>query len=144
MPKFTYAKGRISETLNFILEEIKEFETDYENKTWEEYQNDKKLQKLIDRTVENILTAFVELCGTIITQKGISSENYADAIKKCSKLFNFDKNEQDDLSKLAIQRNRLAHRYMDFRWHAIKTFIEQKQAVLKLLSRILKSEEKKL
>ena len=144
MPEFTYAKGRIIETLNFILEEIKEFETDYENKTWEEYQNDKKLQKLIDRTVENVLTAFIELCGTIITQEGISAENYADAVKKCSKLFNFDKKEQDGLSKLAVQRNRLAHRYMDFRWNAIKTFIEQKQEVLKLLGRILKSEEKKL
>ena len=144
MPEFTYAKGRIIETLNFILEEIKEFETDYENRTWEEYQNDKKLQKLIDRTVENVLTAFIELCGTIITQEGISAENYADAVKKCSKLFNFDKKEQDELSKLAVQRNRLAHRYMDFRWHAVKTFIEQKQEILKLLSRILKSEEKKL
>ena len=144
MPEFTYAKGRIIETLNFILEEIKEFETDYENKTWEEYQNDKKLQKLIDRTVENVLTAFIELCGTIITQEGISAENYADAVKKCSKLFNFDKKEQDGLSKLAVQRNRLAHRYMDLRWNAIKTFIEQKQEVLKLLGRILKSEEKKL
>ena len=60
MPEFTYAKGRTIETLNFILEAIKEFETDYENKTWEEYQNDKKLQKLIDRTVENVLTAFIE------------------------------------------------------------------------------------
>ena len=144
MPEFTYAKGRIIETLNFIFEEIKEFETDYENKTWEEYQNDKKLQKLIDRTVENALTAFIELCGTIITQEGISAENYADAVKKCSKLFNFDKKEQDGLSKLAVQRNRLAHRYMDFRWYAIKTFIEQKQEVLKLLSKILKYEEKKL
>ena len=143
MPEFTYAKGRVVETLNFILDEIKEFETDYEKKTWEEYQNNNKLQKLTDRTVENILTAFIELCGTIITQKGISAENYADAIKKCSKLFNFDIKEQDELSKLAIQRNRLAHRYMDFRWNAIKTFAEQKQTVLKLLAAILKSEEKK-
>jgi len=47
------------------------------------------------------------------------------------------------MSKLAIQRNRLAHRYMDFRWQAIKTFIEQKKAVLKLLSKILKREEKR-
>ncbi len=142
MPEFTYAKGRIIETLNFILEEIKEFETDYENKTWVDYQKDKKLQKLIDRTVENILTAFIELCGTVITQEGISAENYANAIKKCSKIFGFEEEEQNVLSKLAIQRNRLAHRYMDFRWQAIKTFTEQKKSVLKLLSKILIREEK--
>ncbi len=142
MPEFTYAKGRIVETLNFILEEIKEFETDYENKTWLDYQMDKKLQKLIDRTVENILTAFIELCGTIITQEGILAENYAEAVKKCSKIFDFDEKDQDALSKLAIQRNRLAHRYMDFRWQAVNAFKEQKQSVLKLLGKILLREER--
>lgn len=142
MPEFTYARGRIAETLNFILEEIKEFEIDYETKTWIDYQNDKKLQKLIDRTVENILTAFIELCGTVTTQKGISAENYADAIKKCSHILDFKEEEQNALSKLAIQRNMLAHRYMDFRWQAIKTFAEQKKLILKLLSKIIIREER--
>lgn len=48
MPEFKYAKGRIIESLQFISEEIKEFETDYASKNWDDYQGDKKLQKLID------------------------------------------------------------------------------------------------
>jgi uncharacterized protein YutE (UPF0331/DUF86 family) len=141
VPDFDYAKGRTVETINFILEEIKEFELEYEVKTWKEYQNDKKLQKLIDRTVENILTAFIELCGTIITSKGVAAENYADAIRKCAELFGLTEIEQNNLSKLAIQRNRLAHRYLDFRWQAARMFAEYKGLVLSLIRKILEHEE---
>ena len=55
MVEFKYAQGRIPESIQFISEEIREFEQDYLDRTWREYQEDKKLQKLIDRTVENIL-----------------------------------------------------------------------------------------
>ena len=61
MPEFKYARGRIGESLQFITEEIKEFESEYANKTLREYQEDKKLQKLMDRTVENILTALIDI-----------------------------------------------------------------------------------
>lgn len=143
MTEFRYAKGRIAETIQFISEELKEFETDYLNKTWQDYQSDKKLQKLMDRTVENILTAFIELCGTVVTEENISTESYADTIKKCCKLFGFEELEIETLAKLAIQRNRLAHRYLNFRWQSIKMFVEQKTLVAKVIQEILKREENK-
>jgi hypothetical protein len=59
MAEFRYAKGRILESIQFISEEILEFEQEYQGKTWREYQEDRKLQKLIDRTVENILTFYL-------------------------------------------------------------------------------------
>ena len=116
MPEFKYAKGRITESLQFISIEMKEFDEDYTSKTWEDYQKDKKLQKLIDRTVENILTALVEISGTILAQESIPIENYTQVLKECAKRFGFSEKEQDDLSKLALQRNRLAYHYLDFRW----------------------------
>ncbi len=85
MGEYRYARGRIAESIQFISQELKEFEEDYSNKNWTEYQEDKKLQKLIDRTVENILTALIDVCGTILTEEGIGAESYADALKKCSK-----------------------------------------------------------
>ncbi|HEC66530.1 MAG TPA: hypothetical protein ENI23_14680 [bacterium] len=109
MPEYRYAKGRVLESIQFITEEMKEFDTEYANKTWKEYHDDKKLQKLIDRTVENILTAIIEVSGTVLTEKGIAVKSYGDALKECSKFFNFSEKEQHSLSKLAIQRNRLAH-----------------------------------
>src|SRR3989304_1643647 len=122
MPEFYYAKGRISESLGYITKEMEEFESDYSKKTWSDYQSDKKLQKLMDRTVENILTALIEICGTVLTQEGISCESYGDVLKRTGELFSFSDDEQGTLAKLAIQRNRLAHRYLNFRWHAIKFY----------------------
>lgn len=141
MPEFKYAKGRIIESLQFIGSEMKEFDEDYASKGWEEYQKDKKLQKLIDRTVENILTALIEVCGTILTQDNISVENYAQILIECSKKFGFSEDEQESLAKLAIQRNRLAHRYLNFRWQAIGLFVEARPLISKLLAEILKREE---
>lgn len=51
--------------------------------------------------------------------------------------------EQKNLSGLAIQRNRLAHRYLNFRWQAIKMYKDNKDAVSKLIQLILELEKKK-
>jgi len=114
MPDFRYAQGRIPETVAFISEEIREFDADYAEKTWKDYRDDRKLQKLMDRTVENVLTALVEACGTILSQEGTAVESYAEALSRAGKLFGFTEEEQQRLEKLAIQRNRLAHRYLAF------------------------------
>jgi uncharacterized protein YutE (UPF0331/DUF86 family) len=142
MPEFKYAKGRVAESIQYLSEEIREFESEYADKTWKEYQDDKKLQKLVDRTVENILTALIEICGTILVEEGIGVDSYGDALKKSAKLLGFSEEEQDNLSRLAIQRNRLAHRYLNFRWQAIKMFGEQKHLIVKLVTRILERERK--
>jgi uncharacterized protein YutE (UPF0331/DUF86 family) len=137
MPEFNYAKGRISDSLQFIATEIKEFEQDYIFKSWKDYKKDRKLQKLMDRTVENIFTALIEICGTILTQEGISAESYAQVLSECAQRLGFSEEEQETLAKIAIQRNRLAHRYLNFRWQVINMFIENKSLILKLLTHIL-------
>ena len=129
-------------SMQYLSEEIREFESEYADKTWKDYQDDKKLQKLVDRTVENILTALIEICGTILVEEGIGVDSYGDALKKSAKLLGFSEEEQDNLSRLAIQRNRLAHRYLNFRWQAIKMFGEQKNLIVKLVTRILERERK--
>ena len=141
MPEFRYARGRIIETIHFISEEIREFEEEYAVKTWKEYQEDRKLQKLIDRTVENILTALIEICGTFLTEKGIAVESYGDALKKCGQDLGFSEVEQEDLFKLAVQRNRLAHRYLNFRWQAIKTFQEKRDLIIRIITILLEREK---
>lgn len=141
MPEFKCAKGRIVESLQFISGEIKEFDEDYASKKWEDYRKDKKLQKLMDRTVENILTALIEVSGTVLTQEGIPIESYAQVLSECAKKFGFSEKEQKELSKLAIQRNRLAHRYLNFRWQAVNMFVKLKPLVLRLLEKILAREE---
>ena len=43
MPEYKYAKGRIAESIQFISQELKEFENEYANKQWLEYKNDKTI-----------------------------------------------------------------------------------------------------
>ncbi len=136
MPEFNYAQGRISDSLQFIALEIKEFEEDYLKVSWEEYKADRKLQKLMDRTVENIFTALIELCGTILTQQGIAVESYAQVLSEYSRRLGFSEEEQQVLAKIALQRNRLAHRYLNFRWQSINMFVKNKPLILRLLSKI--------
>jgi len=141
MPEFRYARGRILEPIQFVSEEIREFQEEYSGKTWKEYQEDRKLQKLMDRTVENILTALIEICGTFLTEKGIAVESYGDALKKCGQALGFSEEEQEDLFKLAVQRNRLAHRYLNFRWQALRTFQERKDLVIRIMATLLEREK---
>jgi uncharacterized protein YutE (UPF0331/DUF86 family) len=141
MPKFEYAKGRIAESLQFISQEMMEFETEYADKTWKEYEEDKKTQKIMERTIENILTALIEISGSILTQEGIVVENYADALQKCAKLFNFTAEEQQNIEKLANIRNRLAHRYLNLKWQVINMYKTNCNLIKKLLTSILEREE---
>src|SRR4030043_1071799 len=141
MPEFQYAKGRVAETIQYISEEMKEFNAEYASKTREDYQRDKRLQKLMDRTVENFLTAFIEVCGTILSEEGTGVDSYSDAIKKAAQKFGFSKEEQGKLAGLAIQRNRLALRYLNFRWEVIKTFKAKISLIVKLMSTILENKK---
>lgn len=142
MSEYYYAKGRITESITFITEEIKEFETDYAFKTWKEYHEDKKLQKLMDRTIENVLVSLIEICGAVLTEEKINSKNYVETLKNCGKHFALSAEEQENLAKLAVQRNRLAHRYLNYRWQAVKIFAQHKELIVKLICLILEREKK--
>ena len=143
MPEFRYAKGRIMETIAFITKEMEEFESDYSLKTWQEYQSDIKLQKLIDRTIENILTAFIEVCGTVLTEENILAESYTDVMQKAGSLFGFSEEVIETLAKLAIKRNRLAHRYLNFRWQVVKFYTNNRDILRKLANSIYEYEKTK-
>lgn len=143
MANFNYAKGRIEESIEFITREMEEFEKDYAAKDWKEYKQNNKLQKLIDRTVENILTALIEISGTVLVEEGISGHSYSEILKKIGEFFDFTEKQQKNLSILAVQRNRLAHRYLNYRWEAIKAYKKTEPLIKKLLVAVIEREKKK-
>jgi uncharacterized protein YutE (UPF0331/DUF86 family) len=141
MPEFSYARGRILDSLRYLTEEMREFQDDYAAKTWQDYQTDRKLQKLIDRTVENILTALIEICGAFLTEKGIAADSYSDVLKKAGSRLGLTNEEQKNLAGLAMQRNRLAHRYLNFRWQTIRAYSERSDLIAKVADMLLTREE---
>lgn len=141
MVEFRYARGRIVDSIRYLSEEMREFQDDYADCTWQDYQTDRKLQKLIDRTVENILTALIEVCGAFLTQRGIAAESYGDALRKAAGLLNLDEQEQNDLAGLALLRNRLAHRYLNFRWQTIRAFSDKRGLIARVAEFLLQKAE---
>lgn len=140
MPEFSYARGRIVDSIRYLSEEMKEFQEDYADRSWQEYQKDKKLQKLMDRTAENILTALIEVCGAFLTNQGIATESYGDALRKAGGLLGLTEQEQNDLAGLALQRNRLAHRYLNFRWQTIRAFSDKRELVARVADLLLRKD----
>jgi len=55
----------------------------------------------------------------------------------CQK-FGFSKEDEEKISKLALQRSRLAHRYLNFKWDAIKAFKDSREVILNLINKISK------
>jgi uncharacterized protein YutE (UPF0331/DUF86 family) len=143
MPEYTYAKGRIAETVQFITREMKEFDDEYTKVTWDEYQRDSKTQKIIDRTVENILNALVEICGTVLAEEGKTADNYGETLRMAADMFGFKKDESKEFAKLASHRNRLVHRYLNMKWQAIRAYKEQALLIKRLMGAILERESKK-
>jgi len=143
MANFRYARGRIPESVDFITREMAEFDHDYKDKTWQDYQQDTKLQKLMDRTIENILTALIEVSGTILVEEGIKGDSYQDILMKAGKLFSFSDKDSKLFSGLSIQRNRLAHRYLNYRWQAIKIYKETSDIIKKFLLLVIEREKRK-
>ncbi len=143
MANFKYARGRIPESVDFITKEMAEFDYDYKDKTWQDYQQDSKLQKLMDRTIENILTALIEVSGTILVEEGIKGDSYQDILMKAGELFSFSNKDSKLFSGLSIQRNRLAHRYLNYRWQAIRAYKEASDIINKFLMWVIEREKGK-
>jgi uncharacterized protein YutE (UPF0331/DUF86 family) len=122
---------------------MNEFDSDYSSRTWQDYASDTKLQKLIDRTIENILTAFIEIGGVILTEENISAESYVDVMRKIGIFFGFGDEQAEILAKFAIQRNRLAHRYLNFRWQVVRFYVQHEEVLKKLLNYVHEYEKQK-
>ena len=143
MADYKYAEGRIIDSVQFILREMAEFDEDYADKDWKEYNSDTKLQKLIERTVENILTAMLEAAGTLLAKEGVVAENYFEVMEKAGRFFKLGEPECKDLAKLAIQRNRLVHRYLDLKWQVIIAYKQNRSLLKKFLKLVLDKESSK-
>jgi len=49
--------------------------------------------------------------------------------------------EQNALAALALQRNRLAHRYLNFRWQTIRAFSDKRELIARVASLLLRKAE---
>lgn len=139
-----YGNGRVVDSIQFILREMAEFDQDYANKDCKKYTNDIKLQKLIEKTIENVLTAVIDVNKVELTREGIVSENCSERMRTVGRLFKLDEFECEELAKLVNQRNYLMYRYLDLKWQVVITYKKNRPLLMKFLRLVLDKEGAKV
>ncbi|MCL5408595.1 MAG: DUF86 domain-containing protein [Candidatus Omnitrophica bacterium] len=122
--------------VDFVITELKVLD-DFKDFTYQNYLNKSSDRKILERTVENIVNAIIDISKIILVVENIEiPTSYSDAIKKLSILKILDEYDAKILSGFVHLRNILAHEYLDLNWVEIKKFIENKHIILRFITKV--------
>ncbi len=103
------------------------------------YQQDRDMQRSLDRCVENVMNATIDSAKTLLGSEHVAlPETYKEMILGLRLLKDFSEQHASILSKGADMRNLLAHEYLDLRFRGISVFIERALPSLKYLEVFLR------
>lgn len=129
----------VSDFLAAELKDLPQFKTITQN----EYQEDSHKRRELERLVENIINASIDMAKiTLGSQKERLPDTYAQVMLSLNKLAGFDKNIADVLAEFAKLRNLLTHEYLDIRFSKITKFLESAERVYGYLSDFAKNKLK--
>jgi len=118
-------KEDISRRIDFIetqLGDLKQFQT----LDWQLYREDRDVQRNIERLVENVANAAIDIAKIVIAGEDVEMPNsYRDIILKLADIKVLDAGLAAEIAENAGLRNILAHQYLDIRWDRIKKFIQK-------------------
>ena len=118
-------KIRILKRLQFLDSELKEI-GEFKKLTFEEYLKNKSKRREVERWVENIINATIDIAKMILaSEKKEMPKNYQEALFDFALFIGFNAKESEKFSKLADLRNILAHEYLDILYGKIQIFIEE-------------------
>ncbi|MFH1386894.1 MAG: HepT-like ribonuclease domain-containing protein [bacterium] len=117
-------KGSVFSRLSFLESEIKDLD-EYRNISWETYRQEKTARKTVERTIENIVNALIDISKIILSDKsaGDIPQTYGAVILKLAELKIIDFPLAEKLAEYVKLRNFLSHQYLDLRWDKIKGFL---------------------
>lgn len=117
-------KGSIYTRISFLESELKDL-IEQKNIDWKTYQENKLLRKNIERTIENLVNALIDISKIILSDKaaGEIPQTYGAVILKLSELKIIDFDLSQRLAEYVKLRNFLSHQYLDLRWDKIKNFL---------------------
>jgi len=106
----------------------------YSKLEYKQYSEDKDVRRLVDRMIENITNALIDIAKIVISDNNLEiPDSYAGIMEKIGGIFNFNDEEKTSLIQIPKLRNILAHEYLDIKWKNIKNFIDIYQLTAKLL-----------
>lgn len=118
--------------LVFLEEEFKELK-DFRKFTWDDYRNNSFKRKAIERWVENLVMATIDIAKIILaSSKKRIPQSYQETLKSFVALHikGWDEKTADIFSDFAKLRNIVVHEYLDMKWKRIKTFMQQSEKLL--------------
>lgn len=117
-------KGSLISRISFLESELKELK-EQSNIEWKGFLEDKPRRRNIERMIENIVNALVDISKIVLSDKGTGAipTTYAEVVLKLSeiKIIRFETAEK--LAEYVKLRNFLAHQYLDMRWDKVKRFL---------------------
>lgn len=117
-------KVRLLRYLQFLENEFKEID-EIKKFTWQDYLKDSFKRKIIERWVENIIMATIDITKIIIASQKIPlPQTYKETLKIFGTLY-VDENFGDKIAWFAIMRNIVVHEYLDIKWKRIKKFVSE-------------------
>jgi uncharacterized protein YutE (UPF0331/DUF86 family)/predicted nucleotidyltransferase len=112
------------EHLVFLEEEFKDLE-EFKKLTWSEYQKDRFKRRNVERWVENLVMASLDIAKiTLAADKKEIPQTYKDVLKIFG-LHYFSPSFAERLSQFAELRNIVTHEYLDIKWSKISKFIKE-------------------
>lgn len=130
-------KTRLLERTQFLESELKE-RKQFEKLTFEEYRDDKTKRRNIERWVENIINATIDIAKIILaSEEKRMPKTYSEALFDFGILAGLTKKESEKFSKLANLRNILAHEYLDILYEKIQNFLKESPGLYRKILRFL-------
>lgn len=104
----------------------------FNNLTQLEYEKDRTKRRDVERWIENLVNAAIDIAKTILaSQKRPIPSTYRETLKSISTLQDFPKDLGEQLANWSELRNILAHEYLDIRWKRIEDFIKNAEPYFK-------------
>ncbi|MDI3309967.1 MAG: DUF86 domain-containing protein [Thermoanaerobacterium sp.] len=136
-------KLNILKRIDFIQIELNDLD-EYKKLTYEVYNTDRITRRNVERIIENISNALIDISKIIIANENIDIPNsYREIILKLGEIETIDEELAKSIAEIARLRNVLAHQYLDIKWSYIKTFLTDKiNDVYKFIDAVNKYVEK--
>lgn len=118
-------KDRLMKTLDFLETELKDYPL-FENIRQAEYEADHSLRRNVERWVENIMNASIDIAKILLASEHKRiPETYRKIMEELVCLENFNPETANSLAEFSKLRNILAHEYLDIRYQQIKNFLHK-------------------
>ncbi len=118
--------------IDFAKAELKDLET-YKNLDYNKYKEDKNTRRIVDRIIENVINALIDISKIIISEKKIEMpDSYAGIMEEISSVLKLNDQQKTELIQVSKLRNILAHEYMDIKFEKVKNFISNNRKAVEL------------